>query len=226
MNDSVDSSNASVLTSTAKLLDSGHSEFCQDGATETALVTDGAANLSGSCDEFAWMRYDKNSSFATLIIASVLLLMVFFYLPFMYWIESWKFSNAEKDLAKLVVQFSFAASVGVIARWLTWAAADIPPSPAFRGPTFSLLSYISRCVADTTSTALIVTMVLLVAQSVTIDLGGSTVALQDADSALRMGLAFASGFFTRRTRLLLYNIGNLVLPKEIKDLRANEPRDE
>lgn len=134
-------------------------------------------------------------------------------------VRSWdQLNDEERDLVSLVVWCLYAAIAGAIARWLTLAARGIP------GASYNLAEYLRRWLADVVSTALIVTVVLVVARSISIQTGTITLSLSEASRELLIALAFVLGFFARRARKLLYNISHLTFLQREESREAEEQR--
>jgi hypothetical protein len=149
-------------------------------------------------------RHDWKTLIGTLIMISTLLAFAILYFPCAKRVESWNTLDAqEKKLAKHVIQFFFFSAVGVSARWLTLNTMG------FLDYSARLVNFLSRWLADVVSTSTTVTVVLLVAQAVRIQMGDILVALSEADLGLLMGLSFTFGFFGNRARKILKKIGDL-----------------
>jgi hypothetical protein len=175
-----------------------------------------------SADEPAKTHRHWNTALGTLVIVLTLLAMCLACLLGPYQLGSLdQISNEGRAFFGLTMQFSVAAAAGAIARWLALAAKGMP------GPSYSLVEYLRRWIADTVSTALTVTAVLLVSRSFSIQLGTITVALADASPEMLAGLAFVLGYASGRARWLLEGISNLtILQREKKSKNASGRQEE
>lgn len=157
-----------------------------------------------SADRAVRVYHDWAVTVGTLVIILALFVVPIFYFRSLQQIELWdQLSAEEKALARFVTWCFCGAILGVIARWLTLAAIAAP------GVFPSLPGYLQRWLADAVGTALIVTAVLMVLGSVSLQMGTVTVTLWGASQQLLMGLAFVLGYFANRARELLHRISSL-----------------
>jgi hypothetical protein len=119
------------------------------------------------------------------------------------------FWNQFKDLAVLMICSTAWAMAGVFARWLALAARGIPDS------SYSTVEYLRRIAADAVSAGLIVTVVLVVAHSVSVQMDDTvTISLSETRLGPIISISFGLGVFTRRARELLHRIVHLKFLRE------------
>jgi hypothetical protein len=177
----------------------------------TPVGDDNRLTKAKSADEPAETHRHWNTALGTLVIILTLLAMCLACLLGPYQLGSLdQMSSEGRAFFGLTMRFSIAAAAGAIARWLALAAKGIPDS------SYSLVEYLRRWLADTVSTALTVTAVLLVSRSFSIQLGTITVALADASLEMLAGLAFVLGYASGRARWLLEGISNLTILQRAK----------
>lgn len=170
-------------------------------------------------DRTVRVHHDWAAVVGTLVIVLALFAVSVFYFRCLHWIGLRdQFSDEEKALARFVTACFCAAMVGAIARWLTLAAIAAP------GVFPSLSGHLQRWIADVVSTALIVTAVLMVLESVSLQMGTVTVTLSGASQQLIIGLAFVLGYFANRARELLHSISRFSFLQGEQNSKAQEQR--
>lgn len=171
-----------------------------------------------SNNEGVWTRPGSEALIGTLAIAFALPVISVIYFLGLGQIGSLpQFSDEDRILARFMILCSYVATLGVIARWLTWAARG-QPGPFHDKAT--VVEYLRRWLADFLSTALIVPMVLVVLQSVSIQIGTVTLALAEANQGLVIGLAFVLGYFSSTARKLLRGISGLTFLRSRDSVRV------
>jgi hypothetical protein len=178
-----------------------------DGRLVIAELLDGqVANVLPATGNFLAREYPIWK--AAVGTAILILVLVGVIASSLFGLHQLGFGDQFRDLAGLMICSNAGAIAGVLARWLALAARGIPDA------SHSLASYLRRVLADAVSGGLIVTVIVLVAQSVSIQMDSTTISLAELSLGPIIGISFGLGVYSGRAKEILRQIVHLRLLKE------------